>query len=161
MITMSLKVLTVTTTIKTWSVEMLKATVTWSATVLTTMWSTAEKATTHRSMVTSTVSTTSTYTTWLRNSHVPTSRGMITMWLVIHVQVSELSLSPLNTPPPKAELSKVTIPMAKLIVVPHTSLVVVLFGWRSSLWLWSSLRLRRWLWNSLRLWGCLVGALRR
>jgi hypothetical protein len=49
---------------------------------------------------------------------------MYAMGRVVHVLVVQLVLSPLISLPPKAKLSKVTIPMAIVIVIPHLSL-----GW--------------------------------
>jgi hypothetical protein len=64
---------------------------------------------------------------------------MYAMGWVIHVPVFQLVLSPLISLPPKAELSKVTIPMAIVIVIPHLSLgwllVYSLMGMVHSWWL--------------------------
>jgi hypothetical protein len=49
---------------------------------------------------------------------------MYAMGRAVHVPVVQLVLSPLISLPSKAKLSKVTIPMAVLIVIPHLSL-----GW--------------------------------
>jgi hypothetical protein len=62
---------------------------------------------------------------------------MYTMGWVVHVPIVQLVLSPLISLPPKAKLSKVTIPIAVVQVIPHLflgwllahSLVVMVHSW--------------------------------
>ena len=51
-------------------------------------------------------------------------RHMYAMGRAVHVPVFQLIVSPLISLPPKAKLSKVTIPMVVVTVIPHLSL-----GW--------------------------------
>ena len=72
----------------------------------------------------------------------PNRRHMYTMGQGIHVSVVQLVLSPLISLPPKVELSKVTIPMVVVVVIPHLSLgwwlVHSLAGMVHSWWLFGS-----------------------
>jgi len=147
--------LTITTTLKAWAIKPLKVTVTWSITVLRMVRHTASKATTLRSMVASTISTSSTYTAWPSIPPISMPRDILTMWLVVSVLVGKIPLTSLHPLPPKAELSQVTIPMAKLTVVPRASLVVVGRLW--SFWLGYSLWLGSRLLVVLSLLRCVLG----
>ena len=62
---------------------------------------------------------------------------MYAMGRAVHVSVVQLVLSPLISLPPKAELSKVTIPMVEIIMIPHPSLgqLLVLKDMVHSWWL--------------------------
>jgi hypothetical protein len=54
---------------------------------------------------------------------VPLNRQyMHAMGLAVHVSIVQLILMLLISLPPKAKLSKITIPMAIVIVIPHLSL---------------------------------------
>ena len=53
---------------------------------------------------------------------------MYAMWRTVHVLVVQLVLVPLISLPPKAKLSKVTIPMAVVTVKPHRPLSWVVVG---------------------------------
>ena len=60
-----------------------------------------------------------------RPSTVPLNRRyMYAKRWAVHVSVVQLVLTPLISLPPKAKLSKVTIPMVVVTVIPHLSL-----GW--------------------------------
>jgi hypothetical protein len=64
---------------------------------------------------------------------------MYAMGRAVHVPVVQLVLSPLISLPPKAKLSKMTVPMAVVTVIPHLSLgwllVHSLMGMVHSWWL--------------------------
>src|SRR6185369_6678204 len=100
--------LTITTARKAWSLKTSsKASVPWSIAVLKTTRSTAGKATTSWSTVTTTVSLTSTYTAC--PSILPTTTPRKTMHPSrVHVRVLFLLLTPHSLLPPEAKLLQVT-----------------------------------------------------
>src|SRR6185369_13544352 len=114
--------LTITTARKAWSLKTSsKASVPWSIAVLKTTRSTAGKATTRWSTVTTTVSLTSTYTAC--PSVLPTTTPRKTMHPSrVHVRIPSLLLSPHSPLPPEAKLLPVTFPVTELAVVPHLTL---------------------------------------
>jgi hypothetical protein len=61
---------------------------------------------------------------------------MYIMGRAVHVPVVQLILSPLISLPPKTKLSKLTIPMAVVIVIPYLSLSGC---WLTLLWIWFTL----------------------
>jgi len=91
-----------------------------------------------------------------RPSTVPLNRRyMYTKGWAVHVPVVQLILTPLISLPPKAELNKVTIPMAVVIVKPHLSLgwwlVHSLVGMVHSWWLLDSRKgILRDVWQSVK-----------
>src|SRR6185437_1216101 len=114
---------------KAWSLKTSsKASVPWSIAVLKMTRSTAGKATTCWSTVTTTVSLTSTYTAC--PSILPTTTPRRTMHPSrVHVRVPSLLLTPHNSLPSEAKLLQVTFPVTVLAVVPHLTLE----RWRPSL----------------------------
>ena len=92
----------------------------------------------------------STTTSWYRNLRPSTLRHctsrpsagplnrqhMYAMGWVVHVLVVQLVFSPLISLPPKAKLSKVTIPMAIFIVKPALKVMEVAKRWWSSAPTW-------------------------
>jgi hypothetical protein len=106
---------------KTWSTRAigLKATTTRSKVILIMTWTMPGTTTTGSHNLRP--STLRHCTSW--PSTVPLNRPrMYAMGRAVHVLVVQLVLSPLISLPSKAKLSKVTIPMAVLIVIPHLSL---------------------------------------
>src|SRR6185437_15981491 len=83
--------------------------------------STAGKATTCWSTVTTTVSLTSTYTVRPSISPITTPRRIMHLSRV-HVRVQSLLLSPHSPLTPEAKLLQVTFPVTELAVVPHLTL---------------------------------------
>ena len=131
---------TVTTARKAWCIKTSKASVPWSMAILGTTRSTTGKASTRWSMVTTTVSMTSTYTTCPSISPITAPRRTLYS-LKVQVRVTPLLLSPLSSLPSEEKLLQVTIPLAVLIVIPHLSpgrlwhclrMVLIHLGVRSS-----------------------------
>ena len=108
--------LATTTLRKTWCASTTKASATLTTTE-STVWNGAGETTTG-SVVTTTASPSSTYTTWPSVPPLPTSSWSMSSYsLVEHLQSAPLRLPALKPQPPKAKLCQVTIPSTPLTLV--------------------------------------------